>query len=68
MSTVYKKFTPQDYAIVPFNAHKQYNFVSEKRKSSYSIRSRSCSCSRRSGRSSRSCRRRSRSRRSCIRR
>ena len=28
MSTVYKKFTPQDYAIVPFNAHKQYNFVS----------------------------------------
>ena len=28
MSTVYKKFTPQDYAIVPFNAHKQYNFIS----------------------------------------
>ena len=28
MSTVYKNFTPQDYAIVPFNAHKQYNFVS----------------------------------------
>ena len=28
MSTVYKKFTPQDYAIVPFNAHKQYNFTS----------------------------------------
>jgi len=28
MSTVYKKFTPQDYAVVPFNAHKQYNFVS----------------------------------------
>ncbi len=28
MSTVYKKFTPQDYAIVPFNAHKQYNFAS----------------------------------------
>ena len=27
MST-FKKFTPQDYAIVPFNAHKQYNFVS----------------------------------------
>tara|TARA_R110001592_G_scaffold145915_2_gene369719 strand:+ start:1481 stop:3553 length:2073 start_codon:yes stop_codon:yes gene_type:complete len=28
MSIVYKKFKPQDYAIVPFNAHKQYNFVS----------------------------------------
>ena len=28
MSTVYKKFTPQDYAIVPFNAHKQYAFTS----------------------------------------
>ena len=28
MSTVYKNFTPQDYAVVPFNAHKQYNFVS----------------------------------------
>tara|TARA_Y100000592_G_scaffold77090_1_gene120780 strand:- start:380 stop:2074 length:1695 start_codon:yes stop_codon:yes gene_type:complete len=28
MSTVYKKFTPQDYAIVPFNAHKQYSFTS----------------------------------------
>ena len=26
--SVYKKFTPQDYAIVPFNAHKQYNFIS----------------------------------------
>ena len=28
MSIVYKKFKPQDYAIVPFNAHKQYNFIS----------------------------------------
>ena len=28
MSTVYKKFTPQDYSIIPFNAHKQYNFTS----------------------------------------
>jgi len=28
MSTVYKNFKPQDYAIVPFNAHKQYNLVS----------------------------------------
>ena len=28
MSSVYKKFTPQDYAIVPFNAHKHYNFTS----------------------------------------
>ena len=28
MSIAYKKFTPQDYAIVPFNAHKQYNFTS----------------------------------------
>ena len=27
MST-FKKFTPQDYSIVPFNAHKQYNFTS----------------------------------------
>ena len=27
MST-FKKFTPQDYSIVPFNAHKQYNFSS----------------------------------------
>ena len=26
--SVYKKFTTQDYAIVPFNAHKQYDFVS----------------------------------------
>ena len=28
MSIAYKKFTPQDYTIVPFNAHKQYNFTS----------------------------------------
>ena len=28
MAYVYKKFTAQDYAIVPFNAHKQYNFTS----------------------------------------
>jgi len=28
MSIAYKKFTPQDYAIVPFNAHKHYNFTS----------------------------------------
>ena len=27
MST-FKKFTPQDYSIIPFNAHKQYNFTS----------------------------------------
>ena len=27
-SYVYKRFSPQDKAIVPFNAHKQYNFVS----------------------------------------
>jgi hypothetical protein len=27
MST-FKKFTPQDYSIVPFNAFKQYNFTS----------------------------------------
>ena len=26
--SVYKPFTPQDYAVVPFNAHKQYNFNS----------------------------------------
>ena len=26
--SVYKPFTPQDYAVVPFNAHKQYNFDS----------------------------------------
>ena len=28
MAYVYKKFTAQDIAIVPFNAHKQYNFGS----------------------------------------
>ena len=28
MSTVYKKLTAQDIAVVPFNAHKQYNFTS----------------------------------------
>ena len=28
MSDVYKKFTAQDYAVVPFNAHKQYNIFS----------------------------------------
>ena len=28
MSTVYKKLTAQDIAVVPFNAHKQYNFNS----------------------------------------
>ena len=28
MSEVYKKFTAQDYAVIPFNAHKQYNFTS----------------------------------------
>ena len=28
MSEVYKKFTAQDYAVVPFNAHKQYNITS----------------------------------------
>ena len=26
--SVYKKFTAQDYAVVPFNAHKQYDFIS----------------------------------------
>jgi len=26
--SVYKKFTAQDYAVVPFNAHKQYDFTS----------------------------------------
>ena len=26
--SVYKKFTAQDKAIIPFNAHKQYNFNS----------------------------------------
>ena len=29
MSEAYKKFTAQDYAVVPFNAHKQYNFNSQ---------------------------------------
>ena len=28
MSETYKKFTAQDYAIVPFNAHKQYSYGS----------------------------------------
>ena len=28
MASIYKKFTAQDFAIIPFNAHKQYNFVS----------------------------------------
>jgi hypothetical protein len=28
MAYVYKKFLPQDKATIPFNAHKQYNFVS----------------------------------------
>ena len=28
MAYVYKKFTAQDIAIIPFNAHKQYNFGS----------------------------------------
>ena len=28
MSEAYKKFTAQDKAIVPFNAHKQYNYNS----------------------------------------
>ena len=26
--SVYKKFSPLDYATVPFNAHKQYEFTS----------------------------------------
>ena len=26
--SVYKPFKPQDYAVVPFNAHKQYDFTS----------------------------------------
>ena len=26
--SVYKQFSPQDYTVVPFNAHKQYNFNS----------------------------------------
>ena len=29
MSEVYKKFTAQDYSVVPFNAHKQYKFESQ---------------------------------------
>jgi len=28
LSYVYKRFTPQDFAVIPFNAHKQYNFTS----------------------------------------
>ena len=28
MSSDYKQFTAQDFATVPFNAHKQYNFGS----------------------------------------
>ena len=28
LSYVYKRFTPQDKAIIPFNAHKQYNYNS----------------------------------------
>ena len=28
MGSVFKKFTAQDKAMVPFNAHKQYNFTS----------------------------------------
>ena len=28
MATVYKKFSPQDFHIIPFNAHKQYSFNS----------------------------------------
>ena len=28
MGSVFKKFTAQDKAIIPFNAHKQYDFVS----------------------------------------
>ena len=28
MSEVYKKFTAQDFAVIPFNAHKQYDFNS----------------------------------------
>jgi hypothetical protein len=28
LSYIYKKIAPQDFAIVPFNAHKQYNFTS----------------------------------------
>ena len=28
MAYVYKQFTAQDKALIPFNAHKQYNFTS----------------------------------------
>ena len=28
MATAYKQFTAQDIALIPFNAHKQYNFNS----------------------------------------
>ena len=28
MAKVYKQFTAQDKALIPFNAHKQYNFTS----------------------------------------
>ena len=28
MAFVYKKFTAQDYATIPFNANKQYTFLS----------------------------------------
>ena len=28
MANVYKQFTAQDKALIPFNAHKQYNFIS----------------------------------------
>ena len=28
MATVYKQFTAQDIALIPFNAHKQYDFIS----------------------------------------
>ena len=28
LSYIYKKFSAQDFATVPFNAHKQYNFTS----------------------------------------
>ena len=28
MGSVFKQFTAQDKALIPFNAHKQYNFAS----------------------------------------
>ena len=28
MAKTYKPFSPQDFAVVPFNAHKQYDFAS----------------------------------------